>query len=363
MPENSFDRRGSEIPCQLCHQWQCRCTREQTIARKALGYYEVIPERSAIIFKDKHTLEQAITDGIPERKLYGSLPYFSQRDTILRHFASEDRYFGKYYDPRTDPRRRGRLNAEGMLFYEMKFGERLSVFTDSVLAHYPKKTSPGRDISLFGLSGSGKSTALSAMREYLGPEAIFMDNDTARYNLLAKKVRDAEMKNGVGLEEVRNNLMHNALSSPLYFLLNHVARELSGRGYQVVRSAVQPGDSSDTIIYLEHPDGIDPRHITDDELPEAAHTLYERTHGRLHERDTYDWAHAETVTDFRAMKDVSVDVPERSHLTMLKSLRTTLSDPRYRDIPILKNEKTTDAIERKEKIFQQLEKIFGKKKI
>jgi predicted kinase len=318
-------------------------------------YYQVNPERSQVIMGSREMLEnKAYSPDHPGRKIYGTLPYFTHRDQIVARFNREARYFSKHYDPRADRHLRGSIYAEGAIFFEMKFGRPLSRLAEAVLGHYPDLKKRGRDICVFGLSGAGKSLVLEAVRQQLGKNAVIIDNDTARYNLFAKLVLDCEAQAGVNEAEVRKNLMHNAISAPLYFMLNDVAAELSARGYDVVRSSVMPSDNVDRLIYVEHPDGIDPRQITDEQTPEAVRVLYKRTHARAPEGDTYDWRHAHTETDFRRMTEVSVDVPKFAHTTLLKNLRAALAVQGGPSVEYIKNELCPDSDERRRRIAEQI---------
>lgn len=262
-----------------------------------------------------------------ESSLYGHVPHFLPPPEAAALAEEEFVYFSETYRPRQvgAAGKQDAFYAEGALLFYEKFGKRLSEFTEEVLANYPIiSDQPGKELSVFGLSGSGKSTVSEALQELYGDQIIVMDSDATRYHLFAKLVLDVEGAAGKQREHVRQHAMHNALSGALYLLSHHVAKTLKRRGYLVVRTSTMPTADADFIIYLTHPEGIEPRSITEADLPAAAKRLYAATQRRVAERDNYDWKHAQTITDFRKMAPVSVQVPERIHLSFLQSLRSSL---------------------------------------
>lgn len=358
MDDSSLEQNKAKGLCPFCNDNPCQCTPERHSARQALENYGIDPSTSTLLSKDKAKIENFSPPLAIDRKTYGAVPHFAKRDQIIDNFANEARYFGKHYDPKTDTNRRARFFAEGALLFEMKFGRRLSEFAEEILANYPDLKRQGKDVSVFGLSGAGKSSSIEAIAEKLGENTIVIDSDTVRYNLLAKMIKDVETKNGASIDHVRQNLMHNNISGALHFLLNYVGRELCSRGYNVIRSSTLPGDNADITFYIEHPDGIDPRKITDEQIPTIAKTLFKRTQGRTNGPDNYNWDNATTITDFRQMRNVSVQVPERNHGIFVKNIRSALEQDKTGRIIVLKNKKNDDPIARKQIITEQLEGIL-----
>lgn len=312
------------------------------------------------LFGDKEAAQSFSYPWMPGRPAYGALPHLKSKEESLELFREEAEYFGKHYQPGEAgaPPWRDNSYAEGTILFEAKFGKKLSEFSEEILSQYPfVSDKKGKMISLFGLSGSGKSTAIEAIQESLGANTVVMDSDTVRYNLLGKMIKDAELANGATLEQVRNDLMHNNISGSMYFLLHHLTKELQDRGYTVVRSSTMPEPSADATFYVEHSDGIDPSTITDEQLPEIAKGLFERTQGRTHGADDYDWDHAETVTDFDHMKPVTVQVPERVHAIFVKNVRAELEKGAGR-ITRLKNPKIEDPHEREQNFVAQLKQVL-----
>lgn len=355
--ENSREITTATELCSFCHNTPCQCPVELKAGQESLAGYGVTSEKSGLLSKDQTTMEKFANPWQPYRRAFGALPYFDKRPEIVAHFADEAIYFGKHYKTGQGPEWRDPLYAEGVLVFEMKFGKRLSEFAEEILAHYPDLKKQGKEISVFGLSGAGKSTALEALKEVVGPDAIVLDSDTVRFNLLAKMVKDVELAAGADLDEVRNQLIHNNISGALYFLLNHVTGELRERGYTVIRSSTQPTSGNDVTLYIEHPDGIDPRQITDEQIPAMAKELYNRTQSRVNGPDNYDWHHAETITNFNHMTNVTLQVPERVHEIFLKEVRTALEKGKDGSIRMLKNPKIDDPIERKQKMMEQLRHV------
>ena len=319
-------------------------------------------EKASPLFQSREVAEKFTYPWNPNRRAYGALPHLKSKEETLALFRDEAAYFGKTYQPKEPgaPPWRDASYGEGMIMFEAKFGRKLSEFAEEILAQYPQLdgTEKGKMISLFGLSGSGKSTALEALRDIYGDKAIEMDSDTVRFNLLAEMLRDVEIENGATLEEVRSQLIHNNISGPLYLLLGHVTKILQERGYTVVRSSTMPESGADVSIYVAHPDGVDPRTITDDQIPVVAKTLFERTQGRVQGSDDYDWDHAQTVTDFRQMKPVTVQVPENVHGIFLKNTRSILTSPSAR-FNELRNERNDDPVARKKQFREQFETILA----
>lgn len=316
-------------------------------------------KKQSPLFQGREIAEAFAYPWNPGRRAYGALSHLKPKEETLARFRDEAAYFGQTYKTKQPgaPAWRDASYAEGMILFEAKFGKKLSEFAEEILGHYPPTEGEGKVLSLFGLSGSGKSTALEALHELYGDRAIEMDSDTVRYNLLAKMIREAETENGATLEEVRSDLMHNNISGSMYLLLDHLTKTLKARGYLVIRSSTMPELGADATVYLTHPDGIDPRTMKDEEIPGVAKTLFDRTQARVGEKDDYDWEHAETVTDFRKMKPVSVQVPELVHGIFLKNMRATLTNPevRYRE---LSNKKIDDPEERKAHYLKALENIL-----
>jgi len=311
------------------------------------------------LFGDRTTAEDFRYPWNKDRRAYGALPHLHSPAESAQLFREEAAYFSKHYSPKEPgaPSWRDASFAEGAIMFEAKFGKRLSEFAEEILQQYPPKQDArkGHELSLFGLSGSGKSTVIDAAKELFGSNTVVMDSDTVRFNLLAKMVKEVEMANGADLPEVRQQLIHNNISGALYFLLNHLTKELKDRGYNVIRSSTMPETSADVAVYLPHPDGIDPRNITDDQLPDVAKRLFERTQNRVHGDDDYDWEHAETITDFNRMPNVTVQVPERVHGIFVKTLREELGKQGVRS---LKNERMEDPSARKELYLSQLKPII-----
>lgn len=190
----------------------------------------------------------------------------------------------------------------------------------------------------------------------MGERVIVIDSDTVRYNLFAKMIKDVELAQGTGMKEIRDELMHNAISGALYFLLEYVTKELKERGYTVIKSSTLSNEGADATIYVEHPDGIDPRGISDAQIPAMAKALVARTQSRIAEKDNYDWVHAETVFDFNAMQPVTVQVPEHIHGNFLKNIREALA--KGPSVHILHNPKIYDPRERTAALQEKLREIL-----
>lgn len=332
------------------------------VAMGLLRRFGIKPEESVLVSGSREQAEHSAMERSPTESAYGALPYFDTREQILRHFVDEVAYFHASYVPGDvkNPPWMDRSYGQGILLFELKFGERLSEFCEQVLAHYPDLGRQGSEISLFGLSGSGKSTLASLLVEQLGDDTIVIDSDTARYNLLAKKIMDVELAAGTSLETIRNTAMHNAISGPLYLALGHITHVLKQRGYTVVNSSTQPKVTADRLIYCEHPDGVDPTIllVDEDKRLAAAHTLFQRTEARLPQKDDYDWQHAETILDFRTMNDVHVRVPEFIHAVFIKNVGESLL--RLKDtVEHFQNERIDDEQARHASLQKKLSILFS----
>lgn len=321
--------------------------------KKVFEKYGVNIEKSNLLSLSKQEAEDFRNPWTPDRRAYGALPNFDKKQEIMEHFVSEAEYFGKHYETGQGPVWRDFSYAEGAMMFEMKFGKKLSEFAKEILENYPDLGSneKGKEISVFGLSGAGKSSAMEAIKDLMGEKVVVIDSDTARYNLLGKMVKEVEMQGVEGdeakaqrLEEIRSDLMHNNISGALYFLLNHVTKELKDRGYTVLQSSTMPTSGADTTIYIEHPDGINPVQLSEEEFPEVGKGLFERTQARVGDLDDFDWEKASTVLDFNEMPAVSVQVPEHVHGIFLKNIKAALETDA--DIKSLKNPKIDDKQQR-----------------
>lgn len=345
-------------------------------SEQLLREFGVSPENSDLISASKEELENATFGANSKDRMYGTLPYFDKREEALTHIGEELAALSKHYDPSKEPAWRNKSYAEGVILFEIKFGKRLSEFTAEILAHYPDLHREGRLISIFGLSGSGKSTAIEAYREHLGSAAetvVIIDNDTVRYNLFAKLFKEAEFSaidagdaqaRASKAEELKQ-LIHNRISGSLYFLLNHVLHELKNRGYIVFMSSTQPTHEANETIYVEHPDGIDVKNIPDDPakalpiLNEIAASLYDRTQSRIHGKDNYDWGSAETITDFNKMRPVTVQVPKEMHVRFAVKVAEFLKNDKEGRIKKLRNPVSENIAARNKNFVEQLDRILS----
>ncbi len=301
----------------------------------------------------------------PGRAAFGSMPFFGNRDAILARFAEEKAFFEQEVDMKAFPEWKRKFYAAGALAYELKFGKPLSSLVESILVHYPPKkdTKPGKKISLCGLSGSGKSTALEAVREVLGSDAVVMDSDTTRFNLFAADVQVAESKGGASPEQVQDRIQNSAISGSMYLALEYVTNALRKLGYDVVIAGTSPSEGSDKVLYVEHRT-IDPRVIgvsgNEDkdkaEVAVAARQLFEVTEKRVPGSDSYDWSQAEQITRFEDMRDVSVRVPEFVHGKFVGNLKKELAT--RSGIISIKNPENSDAAARKQVIVDQLREVL-----
>lgn len=300
------------------------------------------------------------------RPMFGVLPNFDRRDVILARLPEEVAFFEQAVDLKRFPEWKRKSHLEGLLIYEMKFGQPLSQLANEILAHYPPRGyAPGRKISIFGLSGAGKSTAVEALREVSGLEgAVVMDNDTVRYNLFAKKFKDADGAAGASVDELRQ-LIHNRISGALYLTLEYVTEMLKRQGYDVVISSTFPAEDSDVEVYVEHCK-VDPRaaikpgtkEYDDEAMDRMARTLFEFTQKRIEAHDNYDWDRAETITDFRRMREVTLRVPEAIHRNFVRALGKSLLE--RESIQTLRNPEESDSKRRKEALKEQLTRLLGK---
>lgn len=291
-----------------------------------------------------------VNSWFPQGPRYGAMPQFDQREAVVADFNAEA---ARLKFAATGDKQANKMGAEGILLFELKFGDKLSHFAEQILDQYPPRSNKtGKEISMFGLSGSGKSTVAEALQQHYGDDMIIMDSDTMRYNLLAKLVKDAEATAGRDVQAIKDKaLIHNAISGALYVLVNYVSKTLIERGYLVVKSSSRPDSTADVKIYVEHPDGIDPSTVGDHEIKTVAETLFQRTQARVNDVDDYDWDNAETVLDFRRMKPVTVQVPRGVHEAFLKQRKKDLTDASIVRLP---NPRNLDAAARSTALLQQL---------
>ncbi|MFH1405277.1 MAG: adenylyl-sulfate kinase [Patescibacteria group bacterium] len=320
-------------------------------------YGEPHPNFLVMLARTKEEAENFAKPTTPERPAFGAMPYYDKRFDVVARFPDEARFFQKHYKlgDYSD-----RLYANGAILFELKFGRPLSEFTKEILEQYPDLgTGEGQNITLFGLSGCGKSTVLEVLKEKLGEQAIAMDSDTIRYGLFAKLVKDAEATKGNGVGEIKKqSLIHNDISGSLYLMQSYLTRELKARGYTVVTSGVTPAQGADKTIYIEHPDGIEPTQVEDEDVIAVSKNLFERTKARVGDVDDYDWEHAETIIDFNKMVPVTVQVPEHVHAMFVRKLKKVLGDG-HRRISHLENPYVADEEMRKDRIRKQLDQLLG----
>ena len=313
----------------------------------------------------KGTREEAEAAERTGKNVFGTMPHFDSRQEVLAHVPDAVRFFEQAVDIARLPQWKRNMYTSGMVAYELKFGKPLSSLVKDVLKNYPvRKDSQGRKISLCGLSGSGKSTAVESIREVLG-DAVVIDSDTTRYNLFAKDVQTCEEQSGASHEEVQQRIHNSAISGAMYLSLEFVTNVLRQRGYDVVMVGTSPAEGSDKSIYIEHR-LMDPRTIgqsgdkekDDTEIAAAAHELAQITEARVASADSYDWDHAEQITKFDEMKDVTVRVPEFVHGIFIRNLQRDLMANRS-IVPIV-NPETNDPVVRKAKFTEQLRNVLIK---
>lgn len=313
---------------------------------------------SPLVEQSREELESATVSFDPGQPTYGALPYFNNRKQIITHMPQELAYFNCDVDSeegKDDLKR----DSEGILLFEMKAGFPLSKLSEQILANYPPLEKEGKVISIFGLSGSGKSVALEAIKEQKKDSVVIIDNDTSRYNLLAKIVSEAEKINGKTAAQIKDSkVVHNRISGPFYLMLNHVTVELKNRGYSVVRVSTEPYGQADIGFYIEHPDGIDPVHALDmgeGEIEAASEKLYRRTIQRVGDKDNYDWASPELITRFEDMRDVMVQVPLAVHERFIRNVGGRL---KYGHYSTLHNPKVDSKDEAKRNILNQISTVL-----
>jgi len=320
-----------------------------------IGGRPAVPNILANLAGEKTDAERFESPWYKGSPRYGSMPHFNERLGIVSHFSEEAEKLGKTQsgNPRTD-----KPYAEGILLFELKFGKKLSGFAQEILDHYPpREGGTGKLISIFGLSGCGKSTVAEVLQEQFSNKLVVIDSDTVRYNLFAKLIKDAEAEAGSSVENIQNKgLMHNAISGSMYVLIDYVSKELKQRGYAVVRLSSYLEQDADIKIYVEHPDGIDPENIGDDTRDAVADVLYGQTQSRVDGKDDYNWDHAATVTDFREMKPVTVQVPKGVHIAFLRNTKRSLENGK--DIVKLSNPRIDDPQGRKESLRKGLVSIW-----
>jgi len=313
---------------------------------------------SILTGKSQSELETYFNPTVPGRREYGALPFFTRRKSILSHLLSEEKYFKKH---RISSRIKSKREPkEAIALFEMKFGVRLSVFAKEILRSYPHLRAKGKIINMFGLSGSGKSTVVEVIRKMRTvSKVVIIDDDAARYGLFAKLILDVETKAGTTLHEIRQHMLHNAISRTFYLLLDFITRELRLRGYIVVRVSTTPLIDADELWYVEHPDGINPRTLKEADIAKTIQKLIKRTDMRVAERDNYPWKKARCVVNFSAMHNVMLRLSERVHKEILLSLKRALLDRKLtKRIRVIKNPHTKNLKQRNEAIRAQLRAYF-----
>jgi len=261
---------------------------------------------------------------LPAMRRYGALPHWDRRHEILSGFFSRTLSAFKEEDIFRDGEAAGTAYLDGLLAYELKFGESIVALAERVLAHYPKLNGRGKNTVLFGLTGSGKSTVSTLVRELRpGWNDVVIDSDTFRYNLLAAPLLEIERAGGADLEEIRSSLFYNAIYPALNLLRHFIAQELRSRGYHVLQNMTLPRYACDRLLYLEHPD-VDPSALDEAEIPTIAERLAEVTRDRVAAQDDYDWANARVITSFADMVTVSTRVPASVHESLIRGVRSAL---------------------------------------
>lgn len=316
------------------------------------------PNLLTLLAGDKATAEQIAPPDRPEAPLYGAMPHFTDHKKIVTDFSHEDQYFSKHYNTATYSAAENQICAEGILLHQLKFGERLSVLTEKILSHNPPRSNEqGKLISLFGLSGSGKSTAIDAIRAISGSAVVAVDKDTILHHLFAKKVQELETAHGATVDQARSVYMHNRLSGTLQILRYYVEAELKRRGYIVVVASAKPRSNADHKIYIEHPDNINPTSISPADIPQAVESLYAHTEGRVSGFTNYDWDNPEVITDLNVMEPVTVTIPKRAHERILLSVKQALENEQ--DVRVIHNPRTTNSQQQRENFTQQLSQLLN----
>lgn len=316
----------------------------------------------ALLTQSQDETENFVFNG---QNAFGSMPFFERRQEVLARVNESLDFFNGVIDLDSLPLWKKRMYVKGMIAYELKFGKPLSDLVKEILTNYPThNVARGKKISVCGLSGSGKSTSLEALREILGDDGVIIDSDTARYNLFAKDVKDAEEQRGISRGEIQQRIHNSVISGSMYLSLEYVTQVLRDRGYDVVISGTSPAEGADKTIYIEHR-LLNPRTIgasgekekDDLEIANAAHALFEITQTRVSSNDSYDWDNANQITNFNEMTDVSVRVPEFVHGMFIRNLRRDL-DTRS-DIISITNPESADPQIRKTHLKEQISNVLA----
>lgn len=318
--------------------------------KRAAILFDYDLESSPLLCQSQMDLEQQMDRFQPGKPVYGGLPFYGQRNEAITNLPDEMTYFQGAIDQENS-----RRDAESLIYYEMKSGEKLSALAERILNNYPDLHKTGQVISVFGLSGSGKSMLAEALRDLNDPEVIVIDSDTARYNLMAKVIADAESQLGQTPEKIKQSkVIHSRITGPLYIVVEKVKGVLKQRGYTIISSATNASLSADKFCYLEHPDGIKPEEICDDpsQIEKAASTLEQRTTARVTDGDDYDWENPEQICDFRKMKPVTVQVPNIVHQRFITNVGQILKQ--RNDIVRISNPLSDDVSAAKRNLIEQI---------
>lgn len=286
---------------------------------------------------------------------YGSVPGMKDLDNHLLALQDDIEYFKK------SGIILGTREINSILLYRLKFNHSITKLTEAILAHYPIIGKQGKSISLFGLSGSGKSLAMDAISEFYGEKIIVIDSDKTRINLFAKLVKDLETANGNVVNGVSSTLLHVPISGPLYTAIAYVVQILKNRGYIVIQASLGVNRNTDEIYYLEHRDvdiqnleiPEDPEQEQSPEFVQAVTKLSAITTIRFLEKDGFDWENPKQETDFRKMHNIIVDVSPKTHAHFIKEVKKLLET--LPNIKIIQNPKTNNPAEAKKNIINQLQ--------
>jgi hypothetical protein len=206
----------------------------------------------------KTELENKVIRYDATRKYYGTLKGFDTLDDHLRGTLQDMQELEQSWGIATDALDHWEKRA--LLQYRLKFDESMLQLLGRIAEEYPPldTDSPGSIVSVYGLvsfygfSGSGKSLLAEGLRERDGEQVVVIDSDQARYNLLAKLVKESDHIEGEAHDSARNIIFASGTSMVFYRLIGFLSNVLKERGYTVARISTQFDQKADRNFYVEH---------------------------------------------------------------------------------------------------------------
>ncbi len=193
--------------------------------------------------KKPENLENKKSSDVP---IYGKLPHFDEKSKhILGAISDTDRLKSNFG---IEIKNIEELKA--IAIFRLKTGKSFFEFIQSLMKGFEKKVNAnGSFLEITGLPGSGKSLALSILREFSEDRVVIFDIDSAIFNVLGPQLKGIEENSE--LIKVLSNKWSKTLIRTIAKCIGH---ELNRRGYIFVINSEEPQSIAQRTLYVDRRD-------------------------------------------------------------------------------------------------------------